>query len=319
MSSGDGDSAALPPSGKVPLPKPDLELTAMPKTDLVIHPSSRPFSQARLTEPQAASSLHAMNLLLVHQAKALKQLHEGRTDPELFQEVRTAMDITLWATKVTACTLDQKMSTLVVQECHLWLNFGNSSPLHRNRRRRLSTSCHDGQLLLPRCRLLHSLPLPLSLSSSYPRPPQADRPAHPGRQTERQTQGQTTLRRVTQRQRRELFRRWCPHHSLPWTRAGRRILYSVYFFFQRWPHSQQYRKTSIKEQFPLSLGPKRARLAVYDAMPCHPRLPFLSPAGSSVYSEAAVKRSPTPSAPPNTMYLPLPVNTLAQCHSILAA
>lgn len=71
------------------------------------------------------------------------------------------------ATKFTVRTLDQKMSTLLIQECHLWLNFGNSSPLHRNRRRRLSTFCLDGQLLLPRCRLLRLPPLPLSLSSSH--------------------------------------------------------------------------------------------------------------------------------------------------------
>ncbi len=30
---------------------------------------------------QAASALHTMAILLVHQAKALKQVHEGSTDP----------------------------------------------------------------------------------------------------------------------------------------------------------------------------------------------------------------------------------------------
>ncbi len=40
---------------------------------------------------QAASSLHAMAILQVHQAKALKQVHEGSTDPGLMQELRRAL------------------------------------------------------------------------------------------------------------------------------------------------------------------------------------------------------------------------------------
>ncbi len=42
---------------------------------------------------QAASALHALgvgSILKVHQAKALKQLHEGSIDPGLMQELRTA-------------------------------------------------------------------------------------------------------------------------------------------------------------------------------------------------------------------------------------
>ncbi len=70
---------------------------------------------------QAASALHAMALLQVHQAKALKQLHEGDADPGVLQELRTATDLALRATKVTAWALGQMMSTLVVQERHLWL------------------------------------------------------------------------------------------------------------------------------------------------------------------------------------------------------
>ncbi len=65
---------------------------------------------------QAASALHAMALLQVHQAKALKQLHEGDADPGVLQELRTATDLALGATKVTARALGQTMSTLVVQE-----------------------------------------------------------------------------------------------------------------------------------------------------------------------------------------------------------
>ncbi len=68
---------------------------------------------------QAASALHAMAILQVHQAKALKQVHEGSTDPGLMQELRTATDFALRATKVMARSLGKAMSTMVV---HLWLN-----------------------------------------------------------------------------------------------------------------------------------------------------------------------------------------------------
>ncbi|XP_016417939.1 uncharacterized protein LOC107747843 [Sinocyclocheilus rhinocerous] len=49
---------------------------------------------------QAASALHAMALLQVHQAKALKQLHEGGADPGVLQELCTATDLALRAMKV---------------------------------------------------------------------------------------------------------------------------------------------------------------------------------------------------------------------------
>ncbi|XP_051564216.1 uncharacterized protein LOC127446923 [Myxocyprinus asiaticus] len=71
---------------------------------------------------QAASALHAMALLQVQQAKALKELHEGSSAPDLMQELRSATDLALRATKVTARSLGWTMATLVVQERHLWLN-----------------------------------------------------------------------------------------------------------------------------------------------------------------------------------------------------
>ncbi|XP_057197561.1 uncharacterized protein LOC130558871 [Triplophysa rosa] len=79
-------------------------------------------SKAYTAAGQAASSLHAMAILQVHQAKALKELHEGKTDPTVMQELRTATDLALRATKVTARALGRAMSTMVVQERHLWLN-----------------------------------------------------------------------------------------------------------------------------------------------------------------------------------------------------
>lgn len=44
---------------------------------------------------QAASTLHAMALLQVHQTKALKELHEGYSEPGLFQELCTATGLAL--------------------------------------------------------------------------------------------------------------------------------------------------------------------------------------------------------------------------------
>uniref|UniRef100_A0A671SH77 B30.2/SPRY domain-containing protein n=1 Tax=Sinocyclocheilus anshuiensis TaxID=1608454 RepID=A0A671SH77_9TELE len=88
---------------------------------------------------EAASALHSTVLLQVLQAKALRDLHEGGHDlevlkeltsrserrgghdPEVLKELRTATVLALRATKVTACPLGRAMSTLVVQEHHLWL------------------------------------------------------------------------------------------------------------------------------------------------------------------------------------------------------
>ncbi len=82
---------------------------------------------------QAASALHAMAILQVHQAKALKQVHEGSTDPGLMQELRTATDFALRATKVTARSLGKAMSTMVVQESHLWLNLAEMKDVDKAR------------------------------------------------------------------------------------------------------------------------------------------------------------------------------------------
>ncbi len=82
---------------------------------------------------QAASALHAMAILQVHQAKALKQVHEGSTDPGLMQELRTATDLALRATKVTARSLGKAMSTMVVKERHLWLNLAEMKDVDKAR------------------------------------------------------------------------------------------------------------------------------------------------------------------------------------------
>ncbi|XP_067255486.1 uncharacterized protein [Chanodichthys erythropterus] len=71
---------------------------------------------------QVASALHTMATLQVYQAKVLKSLHEAGADQAALQEARTAIDLALRATKVTAHSIDQVMSTLVV---HLWLNLAD--------------------------------------------------------------------------------------------------------------------------------------------------------------------------------------------------
>ncbi len=82
---------------------------------------------------QAASALHAMAMLQVHQANALKQVHEGSADPGLMQELRTATDFALRATKVTARSLGKAMSTMMVQEHHLWLNLAEMKDVDKAR------------------------------------------------------------------------------------------------------------------------------------------------------------------------------------------
>ncbi len=73
-----------------------------------------------------ADGLHSLcRLLQVYQAKALKELHKGSYDPGVMKELRTAMDLALRATKVTTHSLGRAMSTLVVQERHLWLNLAD--------------------------------------------------------------------------------------------------------------------------------------------------------------------------------------------------
>ncbi|KAL0200123.1 hypothetical protein M9458_003310, partial [Cirrhinus mrigala] len=52
-----------------------------------IVPASRP-KPAYSAVGQAASALHAMAILQVHEAKALKKLHQGGPDPRLMQELR---------------------------------------------------------------------------------------------------------------------------------------------------------------------------------------------------------------------------------------
>ncbi len=123
---------------------------------------------------------NAIALLQVLQAKSTEGHARGRGggghDPEVLKELRTAPDLVPRATKVMVRSLGRAMSTLVVQERHLWVclvdigtstKFGSSrflyprlassatqpvtwpssSRLHRSRLRRSNTFCLGGQLL----------------------------------------------------------------------------------------------------------------------------------------------------------------------------
>lgn len=65
---------------------------------------------------------HAMAILHVHQANALKYLHKRNSELGLIQELRWVTDFALRVTKVMARALSQAMSFIVVQERHNWLN-----------------------------------------------------------------------------------------------------------------------------------------------------------------------------------------------------
>ncbi|KAI2647969.1 Tyrosine recombinase slr0733 [Labeo rohita] len=82
---------------------------------------------------QAATTLHAMATLQVYQAKVLKHLHERGSDQGAMEELRATTDFALRATKVTARSLGQVMSTIVVQERHLWLTLAQMADVDKSR------------------------------------------------------------------------------------------------------------------------------------------------------------------------------------------
>ncbi len=183
-----------------------------------------------------------MALLQVHQAKALRDLHEGGHDLAVLHELRAAMDLALRATKVTAQSLGRAMSTLVVQERHLWLCLADmkeqekvqflNAPVsqtlfgdavesfaqlfsaaqkqtevikHIMRRRKPAASTPAAA---PQPTRSHAAAAAFHQAASWSRS-QAGRPAHPGPcQTWQQAQVQEALRRATQRGRRLLIGRW---------------------------------------------------------------------------------------------------------------
>lgn len=95
-----------------------------------------------------------------------KKLHKGGSDSAVMQELHMATDFAFRSMKVMAWALGQVMSTLVAQECHLWLRCGIptkslvtwsmtlaiNSWQSRSRRKPSNTSCLCMILLPPSCR-----------------------------------------------------------------------------------------------------------------------------------------------------------------------
>ncbi len=214
-------------------------------------------------------------------AKALKDLHKSGHDPEVLKELRTATDLTLRATKVTA-------SSLGLSCPHLWsrsatsgcvwstwgTKFGSSRPpcprpassatqsrtwprsswLHRSRLRRSNTSCPGRQLLPPPVRQLQrpcllvvkAGPLrppllPRCICNSIGRPPRPSRPP-----SNLAVSGRARGPRTGDPEREGTALREMVNAPLPPPEEGRvkNILFT---------------KISTIEQFFLSLGPKRTR------------------------------------------------------------
>ncbi len=142
-----------------------------------------------------------MAILQVHQVKALKKVHEGSTEPGLMQELRAVTDFALRAMKVTARSLGKAMSTMVVQERHLWLNLAemkdvdkpSSSQWYSSRPRRSSTSC-PGVTHRPPLPPGPGLSLPIAVGDLLCPPellhPRLNRPKSSSRSTKRPRRGQ---------------------------------------------------------------------------------------------------------------------------------
>ncbi|MGL5128313.1 MAG: hypothetical protein ACRC7D_09170, partial [Aeromonas popoffii] len=79
--------------------------------------------KAYMAAGRAGSCLHTMGLLQAYQADLLGDIKESEViDIDLLNELKTAADLTLRATKETAQAIGRSMGALVATERHLWLN-----------------------------------------------------------------------------------------------------------------------------------------------------------------------------------------------------
>ncbi|XP_057217308.1 uncharacterized protein LOC130570871 [Triplophysa rosa] len=108
------------------------------------------------------------------QARALRELHEGKTDPTLMQELRATTDLALWATKVTMRALGRAMSTLMVHEKLLWPNLAQMSYAEKHpQRTRLARGGLVGDTVEPQF-----LTVKKQSSHAATRPPRPSSPVH---------------------------------------------------------------------------------------------------------------------------------------------
>ncbi len=228
---------------------------------------------------EAASALHAMALLQVHQAKALRDLHEGGHDPGVLSELRTATDLALRATKVTARALGRAMSTMVVQERHLWLCLADMKEVDKARflnapvsqtglfgdavenfAQQFSAAQKQTEAIrhiLPRRAAAASTPLPRSRRSSLQPSstvePAAGQPPRPSRSPPNQAASVEASGPETDDPGMEMFAlREMVNAPLPPPEEGRAE--NLLFLFLPLASRSVVPKTSTKEQFPLSLG-----------------------------------------------------------------
>ncbi len=171
-----------------------------------------------------------MAILQVHQAKALKRVHEGSTDLGLMQELRSETDLALRAMKVTVRSLGKAMSTLVVQECHLWLNLAEMKNV--DKARFLDAPISQGGLFGD---IVEGFAQQF-LASSRAAPPQAESTPRPARRASRRKAAPPAGAAEHRRCWSLLFlrRRREQRCSFPRRSSGWRILCFFLFLFHRW-------------------------------------------------------------------------------------
>ncbi len=172
---------------------------------------------------------------------------EGDHDPQVLQELHVATDLTLRATKVTARSVGRAMSTLMVQEHHLWLGLADPDRPLRRRSQELRPavlSCTEAvwgkqshPAMAVRCCIHSAAPQPAHrqgqppAAAPFPRRSSSLHPSgtvepvvsgvpSPSRSPPRGAAKPGALGRATWRWLRLLFRRRWLHRSFPWRRAG---------------------------------------------------------------------------------------------------
>ncbi len=215
-----------------------------------------------------------------------RDLHEGGHDPGVLSELQTATDLALRATKVTARSLGRAMSTMVVQERHLWL-------------------CLADMKEVDKARFLNA---PVSQTGLF------------GDAVENFAQQFSAAQKQTEAIRHILRRRAAaastrPPAAVPRStrRRGRPPAAAPAPAQQTLPLASQsvVPKTSTKEQFPLSLGPQRGRGVVNESNLSYTHPP-LSPVGSCGRFERAVNRTthaPSARTQVSASHTPTPLRT----------
>ena len=81
---------------------------------------------------QAVSALHSMAILQVFQANLLRKMDEEGPEAVSLQDLRSATDLALRATKSAAQAIGRNMASITVAERHLWLTLSEMSDSERS-------------------------------------------------------------------------------------------------------------------------------------------------------------------------------------------